>query len=152
MRICTFLFPERCVVKSMTCIEALMCCSLFKDDMPATLTSRPHTALSFLAPEPEDLEDLYSRYKVWRLHLHLSKVTKLLRETQSATVFETMHRSPKLPDTRGTTNSGRSAVERDIHKISAVWRAAFFKAWVALERRLVETPPIIPSLGNKLWK
>lgn len=26
--------------------------------------SRPQTGLSFLGPEPEDLEDLYSRYKV----------------------------------------------------------------------------------------
>lgn len=32
--------------------------------MAAVLTSRPQTGLSFLAPEPEDLEDLYSRYKV----------------------------------------------------------------------------------------
>lgn len=36
--------------------------------MPAVLTSRPQAGLSFLAPEPEDLEDLYSRYKVWCLH------------------------------------------------------------------------------------
>lgn len=36
--------------------------------MPAVLTSRPQAGLSFLAPEPEDLEDLYSRYKVWSLH------------------------------------------------------------------------------------
>lgn len=28
--------------------------------------SRPQTGLSFLGPEPEDLEDLYSRYKVLR--------------------------------------------------------------------------------------
>merc|ERR1712142_399536 len=27
------------------------------------VSSRPQTGLSFLAPEPEDLEDLYSRYK-----------------------------------------------------------------------------------------
>lgn len=32
--------------------------------MPAILTSKPQTGLSFLAPEPDDLEDLYSRYKV----------------------------------------------------------------------------------------
>lgn len=32
--------------------------------MPPLLNSRPQTGLSFLAPEPEDLEDLYSRYKV----------------------------------------------------------------------------------------
>lgn len=38
--------------------------------MPAILTSRPQTGLSFLAPEPEDIEDLYSRYKV-----HLCLVT-----------------------------------------------------------------------------
>lgn len=35
-----------------------------KDDVTAMLSSRPQTGLSFLAPEPEDLEDLYSRYKV----------------------------------------------------------------------------------------
>lgn len=40
-----------------------------QEDMPAILTSRPQTGLSFLAPEPEDLEDLYSRYKVWRLDI-----------------------------------------------------------------------------------
>lgn len=36
-----------------------------QEDMAAVLTSRPQTGLSFLAPEPEDVEDLYSRYKVW---------------------------------------------------------------------------------------
>lgn len=35
-----------------------------QDEVPAMLNSRPQTGLSFLAPEPEDLEDLYSRYKV----------------------------------------------------------------------------------------
>jgi len=35
-----------------------------QEDVPALLNSRPQTGLSFLAPEPEDLEDLYSRYKV----------------------------------------------------------------------------------------
>ncbi|KAK2506384.1 hypothetical protein MC885_013928, partial [Smutsia gigantea] len=34
------------------------------DEIPALSVSRPQTGLSFLGPEPEDLEDLYSRYKV----------------------------------------------------------------------------------------
>ena len=37
---------------------------LLQEELPVMQSSRPHTALSFLAPEPEDLEDLYSRYKV----------------------------------------------------------------------------------------
>ncbi|KAF1542651.1 26S proteasome regulatory subunit 6B, partial [Eudyptes schlegeli] len=35
-----------------------------QDELPALAAPRPPTGLSFLVPEPEDLEDLYSRYKV----------------------------------------------------------------------------------------
>lgn len=38
--------------------------STSQEEMPSILISRPQTGLSFLAPEPEDLEDLYTRYKV----------------------------------------------------------------------------------------
>lgn len=48
--------------------------------MPAIITCRPQTGLSFLAPEPEDVEDLYSRYKVLYLYLNLC-YWKLLTKT-----------------------------------------------------------------------
>lgn len=53
-------------VRSVNLVLHLHMCDLFslQDDVPALLNSRPQTGLSFLAPEPEDLEDLYSRYKV----------------------------------------------------------------------------------------
>lgn len=35
-----------------------------QDEAPTLSVSRPQTGLSFLCPEPEDLEDLYSRFKV----------------------------------------------------------------------------------------
>lgn len=34
-----------------------------QDEMPALSVSRLQTGLSFLQPEPEDLEDVYSLYK-----------------------------------------------------------------------------------------
>lgn len=37
---------------------------VLQEEVPTVMSSRPQTGLSFLAPEPEDLEDLFTRYKV----------------------------------------------------------------------------------------
>lgn len=53
-----------CIVKYTSFINVFVFYSILKDDMPAIITCKPHAGLAFLAPEPEDVEDLYSRYKV----------------------------------------------------------------------------------------
>lgn len=45
-----------------------------QDEIPALSVSRPQTGLSFLGPEPEDLEDLYSRYKKLQQELEFLEV------------------------------------------------------------------------------
>ncbi|XP_041320252.1 26S proteasome regulatory subunit 6B-like, partial [Pyrgilauda ruficollis] len=44
------------------------------DDVPASAAPRPLPGLSFLVPEPEDLEDLYSRYKKLQQELEFLEV------------------------------------------------------------------------------
>ncbi|TRZ07263.1 hypothetical protein HGM15179_019845 [Zosterops borbonicus] len=45
-----------------------------QDDVPASAAPRPLPGLSFLVPEPEDLEDLYSRYKKLQQELEFLEV------------------------------------------------------------------------------
>lgn len=52
------------IVKYLSFTDVFVFFYISKDDMPAIITSKPHAGLAFLAPEPEDVEDLYSRYKV----------------------------------------------------------------------------------------
>ncbi|TUA69865.1 26S proteasome regulatory subunit 6B [Bagarius yarrelli] len=56
------------------------------------LSSRPHTALSFLAPEPEDLEDLYSRYKKLQQELEFLEVQEeYIKDEQKNLKKEFLH-------------------------------------------------------------
>ncbi|AWO96224.1 26S protease regulatory subunit 6B isoform 5 [Scophthalmus maximus] len=62
------------------------------EEMPATLNSRPQTGLSFLAPEPEDLEDLYSRYKKLQQELEFLEVQEeYIKDEQKNLKKEFLH-------------------------------------------------------------
>ncbi|KTG40949.1 hypothetical protein cypCar_00013479 [Cyprinus carpio] len=64
-----------------------------QDDVPALLlNSRPQTGLSFLAPEPEDLEDLYSRYKKLQQELEFLEVQEeYIKDEQKNLKKEFLH-------------------------------------------------------------
>ncbi|KPP60312.1 26S protease regulatory subunit 6B-like [Scleropages formosus] len=63
-----------------------------QDEVPAMLSSRPQTALSFLAPEPEDLEDLYSRYKKLQQELEFLEVQEeYIKDEQKNLKKEFLH-------------------------------------------------------------
>ncbi|KAG5855948.1 hypothetical protein ANANG_G00002410 [Anguilla anguilla] len=63
-----------------------------QDEVPAMLTSRPQTGLSFLAPEPEDLEDLYSRYKKLQQELEFLEVQEeYIKDEQKNLKKEFLH-------------------------------------------------------------
>ncbi|KAF7692103.1 26S proteasome regulatory subunit 6B isoform X1 [Silurus meridionalis] len=63
-----------------------------QDDVPAMLSSRPQTSLSFLAPEPEDLEDLYSRYKKLQQELEFLEVQEeYIKDEQKNLKKEFLH-------------------------------------------------------------
>ncbi|KAG7242802.1 hypothetical protein INR49_018449, partial [Caranx melampygus] len=58
----------------------------------AILTSRPQTGLSFLASEPEDLEDLYSRYKKLQQELEFLEVQEeYIKDEQKNLKKEFLH-------------------------------------------------------------
>uniref|UniRef100_A0A668VYC4 26S proteasome regulatory subunit 6B n=1 Tax=Oreochromis aureus TaxID=47969 RepID=A0A668VYC4_OREAU len=62
------------------------------EDMPAVLSSRPQTGLSFLAPEPEDLEDLYTRYKKLQQELEFLEVQEeYIKDEQKNLKKEFLH-------------------------------------------------------------
>ncbi|CAB1333475.1 unnamed protein product [Coregonus sp. 'balchen'] len=63
-----------------------------QDEVPAMLNSRPQTGLSFLAPEPEDLEDLYSRYKKLQQELEFLEVQEeYIKDEQKNLKKEFLH-------------------------------------------------------------
>ncbi|XP_016313653.1 26S protease regulatory subunit 6B-like [Sinocyclocheilus anshuiensis] len=63
-----------------------------QEDVPALLNSRPQTGLSFLAPEPEDLEDLYSRYKKLQQELEFLEVQEeYIKDEQKNLKKEFLH-------------------------------------------------------------
>uniref|UniRef100_A0A3Q4I1R9 26S proteasome regulatory subunit 6B n=1 Tax=Neolamprologus brichardi TaxID=32507 RepID=A0A3Q4I1R9_NEOBR len=63
-----------------------------QEDMPAVLSSRPQTGLSFLAPEPEDLEDLYTRYKKLQQELEFLEVQEeYIKDEQKNLKKEFLH-------------------------------------------------------------
>eukprot|EP00061_Rhincodon_typus_P003396 g19983.t1 len=56
------------------------------------MSSRPHTGLSFLAPEPEDLEDLYTRYKKLQQELEFLEVQEeYIKDEQKNLKKEFLH-------------------------------------------------------------
>uniref|UniRef100_A0A3P9M3N7 26S proteasome regulatory subunit 6B n=1 Tax=Oryzias latipes TaxID=8090 RepID=A0A3P9M3N7_ORYLA len=62
------------------------------DEMPPVLSSRPQTGLSFLTPEPEDLEDLYSRYKKLQQELEFLEVQEeYIKDEQKNLKKEFLH-------------------------------------------------------------
>ncbi|XP_043935293.1 26S proteasome regulatory subunit 6B [Protopterus annectens] len=62
------------------------------DEIPVLLNSRPHTGLSFLNPEPEDLEDLYSRYKKLQQELEFLEVQEeYIKDEQKNLKKEFLH-------------------------------------------------------------
>uniref|UniRef100_A0A8C0H8S7 26S proteasome regulatory subunit 6B n=1 Tax=Chelonoidis abingdonii TaxID=106734 RepID=A0A8C0H8S7_CHEAB len=62
------------------------------DELPALAISRPQTGLSFLAPEPEDLEDLYSRYKKLQQELEFLEVQEeYIKDEQKNLKKEFLH-------------------------------------------------------------
>ncbi|XP_054394885.1 26S proteasome regulatory subunit 6B isoform X2 [Pongo abelii] len=63
-----------------------------KDEIPALSVSRPQTGLSFLGPEPEDLEDLYSRYKKLQQELEFLEVQEeYIKDEQKNLKKEFLH-------------------------------------------------------------
>uniref|UniRef100_A0A8C5F9D7 Proteasome 26S subunit, ATPase 4 n=1 Tax=Gadus morhua TaxID=8049 RepID=A0A8C5F9D7_GADMO len=65
---------------------------LLQEELPVMQSSRPHTALSFLAPEPEDLEDLYSRYKKLQQELEFLEVQEeYIKDEQKNLKKEFLH-------------------------------------------------------------
>ncbi|MEQ2169846.1 26S proteasome regulatory subunit 6B, partial [Goodea atripinnis] len=62
------------------------------EEVPSILTSRPQTGLSFLAPEPEDLEDLYTRYKKLQQELEFLEVQEeYIKDEQKNLKKEFLH-------------------------------------------------------------
>ncbi|XP_078252908.1 26S proteasome regulatory subunit 6B [Rhinoraja longicauda] len=61
------------------------------EEVPVMITSRPHTALSFLAPEHEDLEDLYSRYKPLQQELQFLEVQEEYIKDEQKNLKEFLH-------------------------------------------------------------
>uniref|UniRef100_A0A1A8HKM9 Proteasome (Prosome, macropain) 26S subunit, ATPase, 4 n=1 Tax=Nothobranchius korthausae TaxID=1143690 RepID=A0A1A8HKM9_9TELE len=62
------------------------------EEMPSVLSSRPQTGLSFLAPEPEDLEDLYTRYKKLQQELEFLEVQEeYIKDEQKNLKKEFLH-------------------------------------------------------------
>lgn len=63
-----------------------------QDEIPALSVSRPQTGLSFLGPEPEDLEDLYSRYKKLQQELEFLEVQEeYIKDEQKNLKKEFLH-------------------------------------------------------------
>ncbi|KAK2088448.1 26S proteasome regulatory subunit 6B [Saguinus oedipus] len=63
-----------------------------QDEIPALSVSRPQTSLSFLGPEPEDLEDLYSRYKKLQQELEFLEVQEeYIKDEQKNLKKEFLH-------------------------------------------------------------
>uniref|UniRef100_A0A8C3K2A3 Proteasome 26S subunit, ATPase 4 n=1 Tax=Calidris pygmaea TaxID=425635 RepID=A0A8C3K2A3_9CHAR len=61
-------------------------------ELPALAAPRPPTALSFLVPEPEDLEDLYSRYKKLQQELEFLEVQEeYIKDEQKNLKKEFLH-------------------------------------------------------------
>ncbi|PWA28233.1 hypothetical protein CCH79_00018565 [Gambusia affinis] len=62
------------------------------EELPSILSSRPQTGLSFLAPEPEDLEDLYTRYKKLQQELEFLEVQEeYIKDEQKNLKKEFLH-------------------------------------------------------------
>ncbi|MBN3325729.1 PRS6B protein, partial [Atractosteus spatula] len=62
------------------------------DELPPLSTSRPQTGLSFLAAEPEDLEDLYTRYKKLQQELEFLEVQEeYIKDEQKNLKKEFLH-------------------------------------------------------------
>ncbi|OCT56884.1 hypothetical protein XELAEV_18004281mg, partial [Xenopus laevis] len=62
------------------------------DEAPPLASSRPITALSFLGPESEDLEDLYSRYKKLQQELEFLEVQEeYIKDEQKNLKKEFLH-------------------------------------------------------------
>uniref|UniRef100_A0AAQ5YCT3 26S proteasome regulatory subunit 6B n=1 Tax=Amphiprion ocellaris TaxID=80972 RepID=A0AAQ5YCT3_AMPOC len=73
-------------------MEDLVAVEKSPEDVPAILSSRPQTGLSFLAPEPEDLEDLYSRYKKLQQELEFLEVQEeYIKDEQKNLKKEFLH-------------------------------------------------------------
>ncbi|MED6256076.1 26S proteasome regulatory subunit 6B [Ataeniobius toweri] len=65
---------------------------IYQEEVPSVLTSRPQTGLSFLAPEPEDLEDLYTRYKKLQQELEFLEVQEeYIKDEQKNLKKEFLH-------------------------------------------------------------
>ncbi|NXI44292.1 PRS6B protein, partial [Galbula dea] len=63
-----------------------------QEELPALAAPRPPTALSFLVPEPEDLEDLYSRYKKLQQELEFLEVQEeYIKDEQKNLKKEFLH-------------------------------------------------------------
>ncbi|KAM9258920.1 26S proteasome regulatory subunit 6B isoform 3-T3 [Morus bassanus] len=63
-----------------------------QDELPALAAPRPPTGLSFLVPEPEDLEDLYSRYKKLQQELEFLEVQEeYIKDEQKNLKKEFLH-------------------------------------------------------------
>ncbi|MGH0132030.1 UNVERIFIED_CONTAM: hypothetical protein FKN15_026062 [Acipenser sinensis] len=63
-----------------------------QEEIAVPASSRPQTAFSFLAPEPEDLEDLYSRYKKLQQELEFLEVQEeYIKDEQKNLKKEFLH-------------------------------------------------------------
>ncbi|NXL93224.1 PRS6B protein, partial [Alectura lathami] len=63
-----------------------------QEDLPALAVPRSHPGLSFLVPEPEDLEDLYSRYKKLQQELEFLEVQEeYIKDEQKNLKKEFLH-------------------------------------------------------------
>ncbi|KAJ6663780.1 hypothetical protein lerEdw1_009859 [Lerista edwardsae] len=63
-----------------------------QDELPALSISRPQTGLSFLVPEAEDVEDLYSRYKKLQQELEFLEVQEeYIKDEQKNLKKEFLH-------------------------------------------------------------
>ncbi|TWW80158.1 26S proteasome regulatory subunit 6B [Takifugu flavidus] len=73
-------------------MEDILAVEKSPDDMPAIITCKPHAGLAFLAPEPEDVEDLYSRYKKLQQELEFLEVQEeYIKDEQKNLKKEFLH-------------------------------------------------------------
>uniref|UniRef100_A0A8C3BI06 Proteasome 26S subunit, ATPase 4 n=13 Tax=Euteleostomi TaxID=117571 RepID=A0A8C3BI06_CAIMO len=74
------------------CLTPNLCSPPPQEELPALAVPRPPAGLNFLVPEPEDLEDLYSRYKKLQQELEFLEVQEeYIKDEQKNLKKEFLH-------------------------------------------------------------